>query len=525
MRPSLLALSALLSLLVPACVSPPGMIEDPDGSFRRDGGPRPIFRGCGDASIGDAEPEGGCPDGDVVQIDAGMPDAGPPPPPCNEVTFELDAPSASSVWVTGSFVAVGGVWPGTLAAGALPLTNDGAGHWTLTTLIEPIQRHLYKFIVDGSTTWIPDPGNPVSEPDGVGGSNSVLDVCSAACGDLSVFDWRDTVMYFAMTDRFRDSDSMSMPVSGATDGDAARARAGSTKAATWRGVTAKSSPTSRTWASRRSGSPRPTRTAMWPAPRSIRAAIRTPTPGTTGTGPRPANIDYTDPANPTAAPARGEPHRHGTTCTLLVDSAHATEGANGHGMQGALRLRDEARRQRERALRAHPTGSCGTTGASASAAPRICGTTPSGVCCARSRTYLPKFDFRRADVRAWSVSDAVWWAKSSASTATASTPSSTSRWTGCATCAHPPERGDPAPDGGRFYLVGETFAYDDQDLSGRFVEPATMLDGQFDFPFKARLCEALFTAGGRLDTFAGWIAGNDSLLRPGAHHEHLDRQP
>jgi len=65
-------------------------------------------------------------------------------------------------------------------------------------------------------------------------------------------------------------------------------------------------------------------------------------------------------------------------------------------------------------------------------------------------------------------------------------------------------------------MVGETFSYDDRDLLRRFVDPDTMLDGQFDFPFKARACEALFTAGGRLDTLASWMDGNDSFYGRGA---------
>ena len=68
-----------------------------------------------------------------------------------------------------------------------------------------------------------------------------------------------------------------------------------------------------------------------------------------------------------------------------------------------------------------------------------------------------------------------------------------------------------APMGGRFYLVGETFNYDDRGALRGAVNPSTMLDGQFDFPFKARLCEALFTPAGGLDRFADWISGNDSF--------------
>ena len=62
--------------------------------------------------------------------------------------------------------------------------------------------------------------------------------------------------------------------------------------------------------------------------------------------------------------------------------------------------------------------------------------------------------------------------------------------------------------------MGETFAYDNRDQIRAYVDPATMLDGQFDFPFKARLCEALFTPGGSLQGFADWMAGNDGFYGP-----------
>ncbi|MCZ7685467.1 MAG: alpha-amylase family glycosyl hydrolase [Sandaracinaceae bacterium] len=77
-------------------------------------------------------------------------------------------------------------------------------------------------------------------------------------------------------------------------------------------------------------------------------------------------------------------------------------------------------------------------------------------------------------------------------------------------------RESTAPEGDRFYLVGETFAYDDRDLLRRYVEPETMLDGQFDFPLKARLCEAVFTEGGDLSALAGFMDGNDAFYGPGA---------
>src|SRR5690606_18095223 len=81
-------------------------------------------------------------------------------------------------------------------------------------------RHEYKLIIDGMEPWIPDPNAEELVPDGFGGQNSVLFVCSTGCGELEAFDSRDAVMYFAMVDRFSDGDGDADPVSGASDGDA-----------------------------------------------------------------------------------------------------------------------------------------------------------------------------------------------------------------------------------------------------------------------------------------------------------------
>jgi glycosidase len=72
------------------------------------------------------------------------------------------------------------------------------------------------------------------------------------------------------------------------------------------------------------------------------------------------------------------------------------------------------------------------------------------------------------------------------------------------------------PVGGRFYLVGETFAYDNQALLKSFVDPQSKLDGQFDFPLKARLCEAIFRNDGNLANLSRWMNENDQYYGPNA---------
>lgn len=509
---SSLALFGLGTLLAASgCVSPPGVIDDPDGGFRRDGGPRPIFAGCGDA--GDAAIEGGCPDGEVPMPDASV-DA-PPPPPCNLTTFTLDAPSASTVWLTGSFVADGaGVWPGTLEDGAIELVNDGTGTWSVTTLIEPIGRHLYKFIVDGSSTWIPDPGNPVTEPDGVGGFNSVIDVCSASCGELDAFDWRDTVMYFAMVDRFRDSDGVTMPVPGASDGDARTGPSGQYEGGDLAGVTEELPYLSdlgvtAIWLS----APYEGRNTGGPAIDSgadphVYSAYH-------GYWPSPANISYADPENPTPRPLVESRIGNDAALHALVDGAHGTTGANGHGMRVLFDYVMKHVDEEGGLYTAHPDWFL---------SPRSSGRTCAngnvwdddywGTRCSFT-DYLPSFDFYQPAPRDWSVNDAVWWTTEYGIDGLR-----------LDAIKHVPlewltelrERVEARtdPEGGRFYMVGETFTYDDYGLLGRFVDPTTMLDGQFDFPFKARVCEALFTPGGRMDTFAGWMMENDTRYGAGA---------
>ncbi|MCZ7685466.1 MAG: alpha-amylase family glycosyl hydrolase [Sandaracinaceae bacterium] len=282
-------------------------------------------------------------------------DAGPPPPPCNEVTFRYVNAGASSVWVSGSFTPRPGApleWARNPAEGALVMENDGAGVWTVTATIEPVGRHEYKLIVDG-TDWIADPNADELVPDCCGGQNSVLFVCTTGCGELDQFDWRDAVMYFAMVDRFADSDGSADPVSGVSDGDAARGPSGQYEGGDLRGATDRLDYLADLGV-----------TAVWlSAPYENRdAAGAAIDPGSDphtysgyhGYWPSPANVSYADPRSPSPRPR--------------VESRIGTEGGS-QGLrrhrarherrgraadEGALRLRDEPRGHRQRPLRRAP---------------------------------------------------------------------------------------------------------------------------------------------------------------------------
>ena len=446
-----------------------------------------------------------------------MPDLGPPDlgPPCNQHTFEYQSNTAQTVWLTGTFTD----WAPTPAQGALELTEESAGFFTLTFDVEPVGRHEYKFIVDGDT-WVEDPNNPDTVPDGVNGVNSVLVLCEDACGDLETFDWQDAVMYFAMVDRFFDANpANNQPVSGATGGNASSGPSGQYEGGDLEGVTQRMPYLSDLGV-----------TALWlSAPYDNRdAAGAAINPGADpnmysgyhGYWPSPPNVSYADPNNPNPRPVVES--RIGTEAELraLVDAAHSADSADGHGIKVLFDYVMNHVDDNSGLFAAHPDWFARDNGQF-----KLCGSQcGDGQCwddgfwgtrCAFT-SYLPPFDFDNAQARAWSVNDAVWWAQEF-------------NLDGYRLDAikHVPlnwltdlrtrlNQAFNEPAGGRFYLVGETFDYDNRDNLKRFINPDTMLDGQFDFPFKARLCEAVFYNEMPLSDFAGWMAGNDFFYGPGS---------
>ena len=434
--------------------------------------------------------------------------------PCEVQVFSLPAAVGEhpSVHVAGSF----NDWAPTVAEGGWAMTFDAArGAW-VTKHVVPNGAHQYKFVLNAGpqARWIADPTNPSRADDGFGGQNSLLDIsCEGAgpgaCGDVAAFDWRDAVMYFVLIDRFFDSDGRVDPVPGVTGGDAASGPSGQYEGGDLAGVTAKlpylqSLGVSALWLS----APYDNRDT---AGRAIDPNSDPNTySGYHGYWPSPQNIDYANPQAPNPAP-RVEP-RIGTAADLrgLVDAAHAGgvkvlfDYVMGHvDIESPL-------------YRARTDWFVRDNGRIRLCGPENLWDDPVwGTLCAFTE-YLPKFDFRRPEVRAWSVSDALWWAREFGIDGYRldAIKHQPLEWLQDLRARLNAEVQEPA--GGRFYLVGETFAYDDQALLKRFVNPDTLLDGQFDFPFKARLCEALFTPGGRMDAFSGWLAGNDSYYGPGA---------
>jgi hypothetical protein len=113
----------------------------------------------------------------------GIPVMGPPsgggscaPTP---FTFDPKAQTYKTVHVAGSFNG----WPGTIAGGGWAMTFSSTTHTWSTTHALAAGQYTYKLVLDEST-WIADPANPNSAPDGFGGQNSVLTVsCSSPAAD------------------------------------------------------------------------------------------------------------------------------------------------------------------------------------------------------------------------------------------------------------------------------------------------------------------------------------------------------
>ena len=440
--------------------------------------------------------------------------------------FYADAGAFSSVHVAGSFNATAdGSWPGTIAAGGLALTYlESLGAWYGTLEIAD-GSYQYKFVLN-ETDWVSDPLNSQSSPDGFGGINSVLNIsCGggtgdsggtvSSCGDPTEFQWEDSVMYFVMVDRFYDSDNYVDLVDGVEVRDAANGPSGQYVGGDIPGVEAKLPYLSDLGVS-----------AIWlSAPYDNRdyagGAIDTNQDGNTysayhGYWPSPLNTDYSDPNNPSPRPLVES--RIGSDASLrsFVDAAHGFESTTGDGIKVLFDYVMNHVDSASQLYQAHPEWFATDNGRIRLCGPENLWSDPYwGTRCAFT-DYLPPFDFYNDEARAWSIADAIWWAKEYnldgyRLDAIKHVPLS---WLTDLRQALNEEFTDPA--GGRFYLVGETFDYGNRDLLKSFVDPNTMLDGQFDFPFKAQACSALFSKEQPMSQFAYWMDGNDGYYGPGA---------
>ena len=61
----------------------------------------------------------------------------------------------------------------------------------------------------------------------------------------------------------------------------------------------------------------------------------------------------------------------------------------------------------------------------------------------------------------------------------------------------------------RFYMVGETYDFGNRDILKAYVDPSTKLDGQFDFPLRRHIVEAVVMRTMNMSDLASFMNGND----------------
>lgn len=427
----------------------------------------------------------GCPASDTPSLDhpdagigdAGV-DAGPscmPVPTC--MTTIRFSGNAQSVSLRGDFAPDG--WTTGIA-----MTKNG-DVWEATLPVRDNQIILYKFVVDGAT-WIEDPDNTRKSPDGFGGFNSVLRVDCDQCPARPAIDWRDAIMYFVMIDRFADGDpSNNAPIpnveypgqyqGGDFVGLAKKIEEGYFNEL---GIN-----------------------TLW---------ITSPFDNADNANPGSDGHSYSGyhgywPANLDAAESR-----LGTEAELqaMIDAAHAK------GIQVLVDYVMNHVHVQSPIYAQHPEwfwpndngfgGNCVCGGGCDWNNDRLrCWFDP----------FLPDFDFRNPDARRWSVDNAVAWAKRlgiDGFRLDAVKHIETSWLTDVRARLDAEVAFDQ-----KFYMVGETFD-GDRGIIKAYVDPKTMLDGQFDFPLRAQVLSTILRRDGEMSHLVGFLDSNDGFYGEGA---------
>ncbi len=420
----------------------------------------------GDAGVPDATP--GIPDG------GGTPVCATAMPTCTTTITYHGA--GTSVSLRGDFAADG--WTAGVA-----MTSDGNGGWTATIPAADEQVILYKLVVDG--TWIADPASTRTSPDGYGGQNSVVRVDCDHCPARPTIDWRDAVMYFVVIDRFYDGDhGNDMPL-------------GIEKAADYQGGDL-------------AGLQQKIDGGYFDQLGINTIWITSPFDNADGAYPGTDGHTYSGyhgywPKDETKV----ESHI-GSLAALqaVVTSAHA------HGIQVIVDYVMNHVSNESSIWTTHPDwfwpddngkgGDC------------VCGEgcdwNADGLRCWFA-TYLPTFNFTNGDARRWSVDNAITWAKQlgiDGLRLDAIKQVETS-WL---TDLRARSNGELAWDQ-VFYLVGETFSGDRDQIKG-YVNPSTMLDGQFDFPLRYQMLHEILQRQGAMSDLVGFLDSNTTYYGPGS---------
>ncbi len=407
------------------------------------------------------------------------------PLPCGVHRFSYDPKGRKldSVRVAGSFNA----WQAEDLTGLDYSSSDGT--WSGAFDLGP-GAFSYKFVLNGSE-WVTDPANPDLD---ASSQNSALKIsCPVTCaGASSGFDWHDQVLYSLLIDRFADSDGKgSNPGDGGNADDPRFGYGGGDL----QGVRQHLDYIQSLGA-----------TALWLSPPALNGQG-----GYHGYYPAPPNVQFDAQGNASPTP-EVDPH-FGSAQDLhaLLSDAH---GAQNGGLRVVLDYVMKHVHQSSPLTGAHPEffidngkGFRLCNNGTADPSDDLWNDPAWQTRCAFD-SWLYPFDFdASSEALAWSLNDASWWAKTfdfDGFRLDAITHVST-RWP---TALRARINQQFATRTVPLYVVGETFDYD-QAAIRRLVDPRRRLDGQFDFPLRAQLTDALLVEKLPLDQLASWVSAND----------------
>ncbi len=473
-------------LLAAACGSPNELssgTSNPSGQGGFNPGPEPVPSGSG-AAYGSGAGNPGSGTGGMVD---------PGPPMCEDDLklcfhlFTFPAGNETQVEVRGDFAADG--W-----TVGVPMTKTG-NLWSASVKIGWNTKVIYKLVVDG--VWIPDPANPTQVDDGFGAKNSVLQgtTCETwTCEPkvMGTFDWRDAVMYFVFVDRFLDGDSSNNGTAMAGVDPPAAYQGGD-----WKGVLQK---VNQGYFNDLGVN------VLW---------LTVPFDNTEDAGMGSDGHAYS--AYHGYWPKDlSKPESHfGTAAELkaLVDGAHEK------GLKVVLDYAMNHVHSSSSVYAQHKDWFWPLNDGSVSNC--VCGGGCSwdgdqGKRCWFT-SYLPDFNFKNAEARKFSIDNAMKWIKDTGVDGFRldAVKHIEDAWL---TDLRKRVAAEIEPTTGEhFYMVGETFT-GDQGTIKYYVNPA-MLDGQFDFPLRARLLRSVLMragdAGSTMKSLDGFLAANESVYGAG----------
>ncbi len=341
---------------------------------------------------------------------------------------------------------------------------------------------VYKFVVDGM--WVADPDNPRRSPDGYGAVNSVMRVDCDNCPARASIDWRDSIMYFVMIDRFANGDpGNDAPIDGIEP-------PGQYQGGDFVGLTQKIEAGYFTELGVNT---------LW---------ITSPLDNADNANPGSDGHNYSGYHGYWPADLDQAESKLGTEAELkaMVDAAHA------RGIQVLIDYVMNHVHVQSPVYQSHPDwfwpndngngGNCVCGGG--------CNWDTDRIRCWFDN-FLPDFNFQNSDARRWSVDNAVQWAKRigvDGFRLDAVKHLETS-WL---TDVRARITAEVAFDQ-RFYMVGETFD-GSRDLIKSYVNADTMLDGQFDFPLRGTILSTVLRRDGSMADLASFLASNDTFYGP-----------